>query len=226
MSQAFYPTRHASLKANAQCNKLQMIINEQADGTNVILGSGTGARARIMFMIQALVSVLIFIGCCVAAVSAFRQEKIVLGLVVAVIAGGVLIACWRLLSKVTGAEELLIMPDALRLTRFANGRKNIATYPIESIQNLCYTGAGTVAYHPLQSDNLDALGFGVRQNMVHAVTAEGNVAFYFGTKQIRFGINLSSWDTEQLNSIIKEKTGGKLDIAGLPEDIPDSVWNR
>jgi hypothetical protein len=206
--------------------KIRMLIRESGQKTIVIFKGGTGVRSKMMFFIQMLA--FCFAGGIVlyAAIAGFQKDKIALSLLGLAVAGGLVYMCWRIMARITGKEQLSITGQSLTVITTSNGRATSKTYPVDEIQNLCYIGSGATGEHLLKSENLDALGFGVRQHFVDAVTAEGNVIFYHDARQVRFGIGLSSWNAEKLNQLLIDKTAGVLSMAGLPEEIPESVWNR
>jgi len=187
---------------------------------------GAGQRSEALLLIQACIFGGIGLLLTYAAFRTFSDYRFVLAALCFIFGGGFLYMAWRIMARITRREQLWISPKDLTLVTTVNGKRSSRIYPVEEVHNLCYIGLGSTPTHILSSENLDPLGFTARQAVVDSVSATGNLAFYHNGKMIRFGIGVPSWEAEIIDRIIREKTGDGLQMAGLPEEIPEHLWNR
>jgi hypothetical protein len=195
-----------------------MQILQEGAVVRVIPTDRTGGRAKALFSLEAL-------GYGMATLVSLSTALFspIVGLSGATIFG---IAFWRHYKRVVHREELFIGYHTITIITNVAGRKVETVYEIDKVQNLRYLGFEHPVDHPLKTKSFDYLGFQTQSEVVNAVMAEGNVAFEYEGKTIRFFIGVPSWDVAEMNAALEEHTFGRLSIAGLPEEIADSEWER
>src|ERR1043165_5337818 len=203
-----------------------MTISEQNGETYVQLTDYTGTRAKALFSFEALSYAGGTVALVIATCAAIASGALLMGLLSAGATVVFIIALRRYFNRVTGFEELVIKPDALILINNRGRKRNTVGYPIDEIEDLHYIGFEKPVDHPLKTLSFDYIGLQTQQEVVNAVMAEGNIGFEWKGQKIRFGIGVPSWEAEELNALFLEKTGGRLFIDGLPEDIPEYEWNN
>lgn len=203
-----------------------MIIQEQGESANVRFSDHTSKRAKVLFSIEALAYISCTIAMLFVAGWALQEGAFVPVAFSLVFAAAFYLAFRRYLRRVTHREELLISPDSITVVKQINGKNTTVKYSINDIHRLRFIGFVQSVDHPLKTESFDYLGFQTQQSVIDAVTTEGNMAFDYEQQTIYFGIGVPSWDAAKLNELLKQKTGGQLFIADLPEEIPEEVWNH
>ena len=195
-----------------------MQILKEGAVVRIIPTDCTGGRAKALFSLEAL-------GYGMATLVSLSTALFspVLGLAGAVIFG---IAFWRHYKRVVHREELLVGYQTITIITNNVGRRVETVYEIAKISNLHYLGFEHPLDHPLKTDSFDYLGFQTQSEVVNAVMAEGNLAFEYESKTVRFFIGVPSWDVAEMNEVMREHTFDRLSIEGLPEEIEDSEWRR
>ncbi len=201
-----------------------MKTETHGEQTKVILVNYTGFRAGMLFSFEGIIYSCGFLLMLFAGVAVFSNDMYfpaLLALAAAIIFG---IAAYRYLERVTLHEELWISPDMLTTIITKNGRKVSTQFPLDALLSLRFIGFQEAADHPLKSPNFDYLGFQTQQAVVNTVTAEGNLLIEHAASSVRIGKGMPSWDAAKLNALIAEKTNGQAFIEGLPEEIPEELW--
>jgi hypothetical protein len=201
-----------------------MKIKTQGNSVRFIF-KGAGQRSEALLLIQACIFGGTGLLLLYAAFRTFADCRYTLTGFCLLTGGGFSYMGWRIMARTTRREQLWVSPESLTLVTTVNGKRSNRVCPVEEVLNLCYVGIGATTTHHLASENLDPLGFNARQAIVDSVSAAGNLAFYHNGKMIRFGTGVPSWDVEIIDRNLREKTGDSLSIAGLPEEIPEHLWN-
>lgn len=108
------------------------------------------------------------------------------------------------LNKLYHKEMILVRNKDITLIDkfFFNSKRR--TFDKKKIQNLKYVGRQDFTDHPLDTQGFDHLGFGASEKEIHFFIDEGNIAFLYDGKMVRFGRNV--WDEEGaeiINKILK-----------------------
>ena len=113
------------------------------------------------------------------------------------------------IRRLTQHELITVSPTTLSLTdEYIFGRSK-RSYKLEHIKTIFFAGAENFTAHPLDG-NYGDLGFRGMEALVQYQISDGSMMMMYGSRQIRFGRNVPSWDAEEIVQAIGEHIGRSL----------------
>jgi len=183
----------------------------------VVLTDKAGAGAKSFLIIQLSVFGSIGCGMLFETVNLLLEERYGLAIAISIFSTFFVLIAARILIRISKSEHILLAADSLQLVSRKMGMNTMKEYEYDSILNLCYVGKGA----HMTENGLNTWATVQRSNMV---VDDGDIAFYYKGKLVRFGIGATIWDIEELSALIEEKSSGRVSIAGLPEEIGEDEW--
>lgn len=186
------------------------------DHLRIDLGNRTDKRLRIFFWLEFSFTVGL---AAIFLAQVFPVQRIWLhGLTIA--GAGVLcvLAIFRLLSRITMKEQLILTPTQLTLIRKSLVSRKVQHYQWQHMGQLHYLGKDKKTDHPLKGHYFDYFGFETNEHFIQNLHRDGSLYFTYHNCPVRFGRFIYSWHAEEIVRMMKLYIGDTL--------VLGSEWQR
>jgi hypothetical protein len=102
---------------------------------------------------------------------------------------------------------LIVDPQNFTLLNESLWGKQSKKFLLEHVNEIFFVGAENYTQHPLDGNFVDIAGTRSMESLVRYQITDGNIMLIYGKRQIRFGKNIPSWDTEEIVAAIEKYTG-------------------
>ncbi len=197
-------------------------FTQTADRLVLVISNNISPFWRYFFLI---ISIVIVVGVGVSLydmsmdVSFRKPHKMIIG--IGSISAGVI---W--LNKTFKKEIVEVDKTNLSLrtqTLFSN---RIKIYSLSDIAHFRFAGGNTFTEHALKVNDFDYLGAQTAEKQLQHVIKDGTLEFFCKGKYIRFGLNVTSWDAEEIITHIEKFSGNNLQLDDSMEKLLDELKNE
>ena len=101
--------------------------------------------------------------------------------------------------------------------------KATRSFLISEISNISFAGQHSYTRHPLAGESTDYTGFGVSEQGIQYLIADGTIEIFCNGGTRRFGKNIASWDAEEIVSRIEKFTGKNFRLDNKTEQLLDEL---
>ncbi len=186
------------------------------DHLRIDLGNRTDKRLRMFFWLEFCFTVCL---ATVFLVQVFPIQRIWLhGLTIA--GSGVLyvLAVFRLLSRISTKEQLVLTQTHFTLIRKSLVTRKVQHYQWQYMGQLHYLGKDKKTDHPLKGHYFDYFGFETNEHFIQNLHRDGSLYFTYHSCPVRFGRFIYSWHAEEIVRMMQLYIGDTL--------VLGSEWKR
>ena len=180
------------------------------ESINIELNSGSKSILKIGFLIRACFILFFVIGTALFGLYIFKVS-IIIAIVCLIITFIMFRIFFKMLNAAFYKEYLIVTKESITvvLKNLSSTKKNVF-----KLNTINYFGFANQYYtkHPLDNQIIDFTGLAAREKELQYVIDDGNIKIETGTKSIKFGKNMPSWDVEELVEKIELFTGRKFVI--------------
>jgi len=114
------------------------------------------------------------------------------------------------LKKLTYKEEIIIKDSEFRIIESYLFSEIVKSYNIDEMAYLNYAGQQKFTNHSITNETFDAIGFNTQEKEIQYIISDGTISFFYHGETIRFGINIPTWDAEDIINKINLYTDNKI----------------